>query len=208
MKRDGCCSQENLSVDQDDAFRRVLWVALGVNAAMFMVELGAGVGAGSVSLLSDGLDFFGDPATYGLSLYVLGMSLRHRAVAALAKGLIMACFGIWILGLAVYRSMFHGMPSAEVMGVIGILALIANVACAALLYRHRQGDSNRQSVWICSRNDVIGNFAVIAAASGVFATESPWPDLVVSTMACLGIIGAVQIARRANDDLVAAPKSV
>ena len=205
MKIGECCSHEDLQSEGDQAFRRVLWIALAINAMMFVVEIGAGIGAGSVALLSDALDFFGDAATYGLSLYVLTMSIRHRAFAALLKGSLMAVFGVWILGLAIYRCVVPGIPSAEIMGSIGVLALVANVICAVLLFRHRSGDSNRQSVWICSRNDAIGNIAVVVAASGVFATGTPWPDIAVGAiMAGLGISGAWQIARHARYDLATA----
>jgi Co/Zn/Cd efflux system component len=164
------------------SLKRVLWVVLVINAGMFMLEISAGVYAGSVSLLADAVDFLGDSASYAISLFVLMKSLRWRAGAAFLKGLSMGAFGLWILGSVVYNALVMGTPIASVMGSVGLLAMLANLVAAFLLYRYRNGDANMRSVWLCTRNDVLGNLAVIAAASGVFATGSQWPDLAVAVL--------------------------
>jgi Co/Zn/Cd efflux system component len=186
----------------DPAYRRVLMIALAINAVMFVVEIIAGIGAQSQSLKADALDFFGDSANYAVSLFVLAKSLRWRASAALAKGIAMAAFGAWI-GYEVVRHLIAGtVPAASTMGLIGVLALAANVWVAVMLYRWRAGDSNMRSVWLCSRNDAIGNIAVVAAAGGVFALDAGWPDLAVaSLMAGLALWAAVQIIAAAIVEL-------
>lgn len=200
----GCCSGgcHPPVKDATPRFRKALWVALAINAGMFLVEIVAGVAAGSSSLQADALDFFGDAANYGVSLLVLGMSLRHRAMASVLKGATMAAFGLWVIGYTGYHLLHGTVPAAEVMGAIGIAALVANASVAAMLYAFRDGDSNMRSVWICSRNDAIGNLAVLGAASGVFATGSAWPDvLVAAVMAVLALSGAVQVLRQAKGEL-------
>jgi len=195
-----CCSSEATcnTAQATGAFRRVLWIALVVNALMFVVEAVSGLAAGSVSLQADALDFFGDAVNYGVSLLVLGMALHRRALASLLKGASMGLFGLWVIGSTAYNVMFQTVPEAEIMGVVGVLALLANVGVAIILYRHRNGDSNRRSVWLCSRNDAIGNIAVVLAASGVFATGTAWPDLIVATiMASLALSASVQVIRHA-----------
>jgi len=205
----GCC--DDCGVDppaaaDDRRYRNILWLVLAINAAMFGVEVVAGLHAGSVSLQADSLDFLGDAANYGISLFVLGRPLRWRATASLLKGTTMGLFGIFVLGVALYKAFVLALPSAVVMGAVGIVALVANVVCAAVLYRFRNGESNRRSVWICSRNDAIGNIAVVVAASGVFMTATPWPDLFVgSVMALLALSGAYQIIRHAAAELSARP---
>jgi cation diffusion facilitator family transporter len=189
------------------AYRRVLWIVIAINATMFVVELTGGLIAGSVSLQADALDFLGDSLTYGISLAVLAMSLRWRAGAALVKGASMGLFGVWVIGTSAYHVFYPGLPSAPIMGAIGTAALIANVTSALLLYRHRQGDANMRSVWLCSRNDAISNIAVIIAASGVWATATGWPDLVVGAiMAILALSSSYQVIRQARAEwgLVAA----
>lgn len=186
----------------DTAYRRVLWIALIVNAVMFAVELIGGMAAESVALQADAVDFFADAANYGVSLFVLRMSLRARALAALVKGLAMGAFGLFVAGNAVLHAVAGRLPDAAPMGVIGALALAANVGVAVLLYRHRDGDANRQSVWLCTRNDAIGNVAVLVAASGVFATGTGWPDYAVAAvMAGLAIVAGMQVMRRATAEL-------
>jgi len=186
----------------DARYRRVLIVALLVNLAMFGVEIMAGSAAGSSSLLADALDFLGDAANYGISLYVLGHAMVWRARAALLKGLTMGLFGIWVLYSTIERLLAGHVPEASTMGIVGLLALLANVGVALMLYRYRTGDSNMQSVWICSRNDAIGNIAVMCAAGGVWLTASAWPDVVVALgMAVLAISGAIQIIRAALQEL-------
>jgi Co/Zn/Cd efflux system component len=180
----------------------VLWLALAINASMFLVEIIAGVTAGSSSLQADAMDFLGDAINYAVSLFVLGMSLRHRALASVLKGATMGAFGLWVVGNTGHHLLNGTVPQAEVMGVIGILALVANGGVAAMLYAFREGDSNMRSVWICSRNDAIGNLAVLGAASGVFATDSGWPDFAVAgVMASLALSGAAQVLRHAFAEL-------
>ncbi len=186
----------------DGPYRFVLWVALLLNAAMFVVEIGAGVASGSVSLLADSLDFLGDAANYGVSLFVLGASLAWRARTALVKAASMAAFGLWVAGEAVWSAISGVVPQAITMGVVGALALGVNVLVALLLYRYRDGDSNMRSVWLCSRNDAIGNLAVMAAAAGVFGTRTGWPDIAVAAvMAGLALWGAAQVTRLALREL-------
>ena len=139
------------------AHRRVLWTVLAINAAMFAVEIGAGLAAGSASLQADALDFLGDAANYGISLFVVGMALRYRALAALGKGASMAVFGLWVIAVAVWHAGHGTLPEAATMGAVGVAALVANAASFALLWAFRTGDANMRSVWICSRNDAIGN---------------------------------------------------
>lgn len=186
-------------------YRRILWIALLVNAAMFLVEVAGGLRADSVSLLADSLDFLGDAANYGISLWVLGMGLAVRARASLIKAGTMAAFGIGVLTVALWNAWSGSSPHAPVMGVIGSLALLANLGVAALLYAWRDGDSNMRSVWICSRNDALGNLAVLAAALGVFGTGQAWPDLAVAgIMATLALSGAWQVMRQARRELATA----
>jgi len=194
------CSSSKPPVDK--TYRRVLWVALAVNATMFLVELVAGAAAGSVSLQADAMDFLADAANYVVSLLILSMALSWRARAALLKGLSLGVIGFWVAGQTAWNAVYQTVPEAHVMGVVGTLALLANVGVAALLYVHRHGDANRQSVWICSRNDAIANLAVLAAAAGVFGTGTGWPDIVVAAvMAALSVSGAVQIVRQALAEL-------
>lgn len=206
---DACCSAPP-PPDRSSAYRRVLWVALVVNAAMFGVEVVAGITAGSVSLQADALDFFGDAANYALSLSVLSLALVWRARAALVKGLSMGVFGVWVLGAAAFNIIDGGTPHAITMGVVGFVALIANVVVAVLLYRFREGDANMRSVWLCSRNDAIGNAAVMIAALGVVGTGTLWPDIAVAAvMAGLALSASVETVRAALIELktgVAAPR--
>jgi Co/Zn/Cd efflux system component len=186
------------SREQDKRYRRVLWAALAINAAMFLIEIGAGVAAGSASLQADALDFLGDAANYSISLLVVGMALRYRASAALAKGGTMGVFGLWVLGTVVWHSVNGTVPEPITMGAVGLAALAANAATFGLLWSHRAGDSNMRSVWICSRNDVIGNLAVLLAALGVFGTGTGWPDIIVAAaMAALALQGAWIVLRQA-----------
>lgn len=183
----------------DARFRRVLWAALAINFAMFVIEAGAGIGAQSVSLQADALDFLGDSANYAISLFVLGLAVHWRTMAAFIKGAAMGAFGLWVVGATVWSLVFQGRPSAVVMGSVGVLALVANVVSAFLLYRFRGGDANMRSVWLCSRNDAIGNLAVVAAASGVFATGSNWPDLLVAAvMAGLALFASAKVLAHAG----------
>ncbi len=183
-------------------YRRVLWSVLAINGVMFLVEGASGLAADSVSLQADALDFLGDAATYGISLMVLGMSLRWRAGAALLKGTAMGAFGIWVLGASAYHIVYPALPSAGIMSGVGVLALVANLASAFLLYRFRHGDANARSVWLCTRNDAIGNIAVVAAGAGVFATATGWPDLGVGVvMAALALSSSFLVLRQAAREL-------
>lgn len=199
-----CCSSANQNTKAlaDKGWRRALWIALVVNAGMFAVELGAGVSADSRSLMADALDFVGDAANYAISLAVAGMALAWRARAALYKGMTLLLLGAWVLLSTAHAAYAGTLPEAQTMGVIGGMALVANVAVALILYRFRTGDANMRSVWICSRNDAIGNMAVVAAAAGVFGTGTAWPDLVVATvLATLGISGGLQIIAQARGEI-------
>jgi Co/Zn/Cd efflux system component len=194
------------AIADEPALRRVLWIALLANFAMFGVELIASWWSGSVSLQADALDFLGDAANYGITLFVVGMALSVRARATLIKGATMAAFGSWVIGSAVYRAWVGGTPEAEIMGGVAFLALAVNVCVAVLLYRHRSGDSNLRSIWLCSRNDAIGNVGVMMAAVGVSTTASNWPDLLVAfIIASLNISAAIQVIRLARFELQLVP---
>lgn len=198
-----CASESATEAERaDPRFRRVLWFALVSNAVMFVVEIIASFMSGSVSLQADALDFFGDAVNYGVTLFVLGMALHARAKAALFKSATMTAFGLWVIGNAIYRAATGGVPDAEVMGVIGFVALLVNVGVAVMLYRYRSGDSNMRSIWLCSRNDAFGNIAVMLAAGGVFATASGWPDIAVAALiAGLNLSAAVHVLRQALAEL-------
>lgn len=186
----------------DPRWRRALWIALVVNAVMFLAELGAGEIADSRSLQADALDFFGDAANYAISLGVAGMALVWRARAALVKGLTLTALGAYVIVGALIAAFDGSSPQPTIMGAVGLAALAANVGVALMLYRFREGDANMRSVWICSRNDAIANIAVVAAAFGVFGTGSAWPDLIVAAiMATLGITGGIKIIRLALNEL-------
>ena len=199
---DSCCAPPPLSLGPKKAYRRVLFTVLAINAVMFAVEVIAGVAAGSASLQADALDFLGDAANYAISLLVVGMALRFRASAALAKGLTMGLFGLWVISTVFWHAVHGTLPSAFAMGGIGLAALLANAASFGLLWAYRQGDANMRSAWICTRNDVLGNLAVLLAALGVLGTGTGWPDVIVATiMAGLAIQGAVIVIRQAVGEL-------
>ena len=169
---------------------------------MFIVEVAASWSSGSVSLLADAVDFFGDAANYGLSLAVLSMAMHVRSKAAIVKGACMAAFGVFVLARAAWALQAGTPPEPVTMGVVATGALAANLGVALLLYRHRSGDANMRSVWICTRNDAIGNVAVGLAALGVFGTGTAWPDLLVAVlMAALAISGAASVLRQARTEL-------
>jgi Co/Zn/Cd efflux system component len=196
-----CCAPAAPS-GTDPRYRRALWIALAVNAAMFVVELLASWHSGSVSLLADAIDFMGDAANYALSLSVLGMALSARSKAALVKAACMAAFGVFVLGKALWNWRAGLAPEAATMGAVGLAALAANVLVAWMLYRFRNGDANMRSVWLCSRNDAIGNLAVMLAALGVAGTGSAWPDLAVAAaMGVLALTGAATVAKQACAEL-------
>ena len=201
---DNCCEDAcgSSKVLNEPLWRRALWAALVINAGMFCVEMLAGSAADSRALQADALDFLGDAANYAISLLVAGMALTWRSRAAFAKGLTLAALGGWVLVTAARSALIGASPEPETMGVVGFAALAANASVALMLYRFRTGDANMRSVWICSRNDAVGNIAVMAAALGVFGTGSAWPDLVVAAiLASLGISGGVQIVRHAASEL-------
>lgn len=196
------CCHAPAAPSVDPRYRRALWVALWVNASMFVAELAASWSSGSLSLLADSIDFFGDAANYALSLAVVGMALSVRSKAALFKAACMGAFGVFVLGQALWRMRSGAAPEALTMGAVGFVALLANVGVALLLYRFRTGDANMRSVWLCSRNDAIGNLAVMLAALGVFGTGSAWPDLLVAAlMAALALTGAHTVFRQARAEL-------
>lgn len=200
-----CCASEAAAGCRTaipPGYRKALWFALAANSVMFVVEIGAGLRADSVSLLADSMDFLGDAANYAISLGVLGLSLVWRARASLIKALTMATFGVWILAVTLFNAVAGSTPHPPTMGAIGLLAMLANFAVLGVLMRYRHGDSNMRSVWLCTRNDVIGNAAVLLAALGVFGSGSAWPDLVVGAIfAGLALSAAVQIARQAAGEL-------
>ncbi len=201
----GCCENSCSSTGKaadDPIWRRVLWFALIVNASMFAVEMASGVAAGSSSLKADALDFLGDAGNYAISLGVAGMALKWRARAALVKGITLLVMGLWVAASTAWHAVQGTLPSAEVMGIIGTLALTANAAVAIMLFRFRGGDANRRSAWICSRNDAIGNVAVLLAAAGVFGSGRGWPDIAVAAVISgLALWGGGQIVRQALDEL-------
>jgi len=195
----GHCCHNDVKFDGVSAgFKRALWAVIAINGIMFGVELTAGALAGSQALQADALDFLGDTATYAISLAVIGMPLRTRAMAAFFKGLSLGAMGLWVFGSTLYQTLVLGVPQAEVMGIVGFLALTANVASVLLLLRYKDGDANVRSVWLCSRNDALGNVAVMMAAGGVWLSETAWPDLIVASfMAGLFLWSSVQIVRQA-----------
>lgn len=203
-----CCSPKRPELT-DSRYRRVLWAAFLINGIMFLIEIVAGLMAGSVSLQADALDFLGDTANYVISLFVIGMALRHRAKAALMKGATMGLFALWVIGAIVWHVVYGTLPRAATMGEVGFMALVANAVVFGLLWTSRKGDSNMRSTWLCSRNDVIGNLAVLLAAVGVFGTGTGWPDVIVAaTMAGLGLQGAAQVFRHAFGELRLTPSSM
>lgn len=198
-----CCDPDQIRPSNNDSsWRRILWIALGLNGIMFGVEIVAGIAADSRALKADALDFLGDAANYAISLGVAGMALVWRARAALVKAATMLAFGLWVLGSTVWGFLVGAAPDAGTMGIVGTVALGVNLAVAAMLFRYRSGDANMRSVWICSRNDAIGNIAVLAAAIGVFGTGRAWPDLVVaSILAGLAVWGSAEVFKQARGEL-------
>lgn len=199
----GCAAPVFAGMSQN--YRRTLVAVIFINAAMAVVEIAAGAAAQSQALLADALDFIADTATYGLSLFMIGRPLRWRARAALVKGVSLAVMAALILATTIARAVFIETPHGETMSMVGLLALAANVTCALLLMRWRDGDSNVRSVWLCTRNDAIGNAAVLAAGLAVIATATPWPDLAVALLlAALFLRSAVSIIAQARRELRAA----
>ncbi len=196
-----CCDHDTQFEGLSSDYRRRLWAVIVINAVMFAVEMTAGQLAGSQALQADALDFLGDTLTYGMSLAVIGATIRVRATAALAKGLSLLAMGLFVFGSTVWRVFVAGVPQAEIMGAVGLLALAANVGSVLLLMKYKDGDANVRSVWLCSRNDAIGNIAVMAAALGVWGTATGWPDIAVAAvMAGLFLSSAWQILRQAGEE--------
>jgi Co/Zn/Cd efflux system component len=197
-----CCEHAPDPQRGDAGYRRVLWAVLAINAMMFAIEVAAGLAAGSASLQADALDFLGDAGNYAISLFVVGMALRYRAMAALMKGATMTVFGLWVIGITAWHAWHGTLPNAFTMGAVGCAALIANAASFGLLWAFRRGDANMRSAWICTRNDVLGNLAVLLAALGVFGTGTGLPDVVVAaTMAVLALQGAWTVLNQARAEL-------
>ncbi|MBC7712645.1 MAG: cation diffusion facilitator family transporter [Rhizobacter sp.] len=184
------------------AFKRVLWISLILNFGMFFVEVIYGVLSNSLSLRADAIDFLGDGANYFVTLFILNSALKTKAKVSSAKAIFMLVFGAWILVEAVMRFFSHTVPDSFTMSWVGVMALAANALCALLLFKFKDGDSNMQSVWLCSRNDAIGNVAVIVASGGVYWWGTQWPDLVVAIfMASLAVHSGAQILRSARNEL-------
>lgn len=203
----GSCHSDKPPIDP--RYRRALWIALVINVLMFGVELVGSFKAGSVSLLADAVDFFGDAGNYALSLFVLGLAPIWRSRTALIKGITMGGYGLFVLGRAAWSAATGTMPEPATMGMIGFLALLANGSVALLLYAHRNGDANMRSVWLCTRNDAIGNLAVMLAAFGVFGTGSSWPDIGVAVvMGLLGVAAARSVIAHSRSELTLARRSV
>jgi cation diffusion facilitator family transporter len=177
---DACCHEKEEEIASlQGAHGRALRIVLAINATFFAIELCAGILAHSTALLADSLDMLGDSLVYGLSLYVLSRSPKWKVSAAMAKGVIMIVFGIGVMIEAVYKALSGQVPGYETIGIIGLLALLANAFCFILLYRHRGDNLNLRSTWLCSRNDVIANAAVLVAALGVYLSKSLWPDVII-----------------------------
>jgi Co/Zn/Cd efflux system component len=199
-----CCEHDCKAAPSalEPRWRRVLWVALAINAVMFAVEIGGSLVADSSALLADAVDFLGDAFNYGLSLAVLALSPLARARAAAVKGATMTAYGLFVGGHAAWAWTQGIVPAPATMGAVAVLALLANAVVALMLYRYRTGDANMRSVWICSRNDVLGNLAVIAAALGVFSTTQGWPDAVVAAiLSALAVSGGIAVMRHARDEM-------
>jgi Co/Zn/Cd efflux system component len=197
-----CCGANVKFEGLSAAYKHRLWLVIAINAGMFAVETAGGALAGSQALQADALDFLGDALTYGITLAVIGASVTVRARAALFKGITLSLMGFWVFGATAYHVLVLGMPRAELMGAIGFLALAANVTSVLLLAKYKDGDANVRSVWLCSRNDAIGNIAVMVAALAVWWTASKWPDLIVAAiMAGLFLWSSAQILRQALGEL-------
>jgi Co/Zn/Cd efflux system component len=203
---DTCCESKSQVLSQlQESHKKVLHIVLGINVILFAVEITAGLLAHSSALLADSLDMLGDSLVYGFSIYAVARGGRMKAQAAVFKGGIMAAFGIFVLGQAVYRIGLPRVPIYETIGAIGLMALAANGLCLVLLWRHRTDDINMSSVWLCSRNDIIANISVLFAAAGVWFTGSAWPDILIgSALAVLFLRSALVVLRGAFGELRAA----
>ncbi len=196
---EGCTSDKPVA---DKRYRRILWIAMVINMVMFGIEFAGGLKADSVSLLADAIDFLGDAGNYALSLFVLGMATIWRSRAAFLKGIAMGTYGVLVLGKAGWSAAIGTMPEAATMGLIGFLALLANALVGWLLYTYRNGDANMRSVWLCTRNDAIGNVAVMLAALGVSGTSRGWPDVAVAVlMGVLAISAACSVIAQSWNEI-------
>ena len=194
----GCSGPQKTFDGMSAQYKRILWIVIAINASMFFVEMAAGQLSGSKALQADALDFLADALTYGISLAVIGLSVAVRTNAALFKAFTLFAMGLWVAGSTLWQVFFVGVPAAHIMGIIGFMALTANVTSVLLLMKYKDGDANVRSVWLCSRNDAIGNVAVMIAALGVWGTATGWPDLFVAgVMASLFLYSATQIVRQA-----------
>ncbi|MEW8505725.1 MAG: cation transporter [Candidatus Thiodiazotropha sp.] len=204
----GCDCGSELKFDGVSVgYKRILWLVIAINALMFLFETGASVVSNSMALRADALDFLGDSLTYAITLLAIGRSLHWRASAAIFKGITLICMGLWVLGSTLYRVFVLGVPNEIIMGSVALLAFAANMVSVVLLLKYRDGDANVRSVWLCSRNDAIGNLAVLVAAGAVFMTQSHWPDLLVATlMSMLFLHSARLIIRQARDELTHDPE--
>lgn len=200
---ENCCNDKACEVEAlQERQSSVLKIVLLINAVMFVVEMTAGLMSGSVSLVADSLDMLGDSLVYGFSIYVVTRGARMKAISALFKGGIMAMFGLFVLGQAIYRILFPHVPMFEAIGTFGVLALIANSLCLLLLWRRRTDDINMRSVWLCSRNDIIANVSVILAGVGVWLMHSGWPDILVGlVLSALFLRSALFVLRGAINEL-------
>ena len=186
----------------DPRYRRALWIALVLNALMFGLEIVASFSAQSVSLLADAVDFLGDAGNYAVALFVLGLAPVWRSRSALWKGWLMVGFGVFVLGKSAWQWSAGVVPEPFIMGWVSLLALVVNVGVAALLYAYREGDAQARSVWLCSRNDVLGNLGVMGAAGGVWATNHGWPDIAVAlVLAGLALTSGASVIRHARQEL-------
>ncbi len=198
----GCCEHDLKFEDISRRYKTILWIVIAINALMFLLETGASVAANSMALRADALDFLGDTLTYGITLLAIGHSLRWRASAAMLKGVTLLLMGMWVLGSTLYRVLVLGIPNDVMMGSVAIMAFAANMTSVLLLLRYRDGDANVRSVWLCSRNDAIGNVAVMLAAVAVYYTQTKWPDLMVAfLMSGLFFYSSFQIIQRARGEL-------
>ena len=201
-----CCDHDCSAPQTDHRYRRILWIALAVNLAMFGIEIAASIVAGSVSLRADALDFLGDATNYAVALAVVGLALHWRARAAMLKWAVMGLLGLWVAASTVHHAIAATVPHGEIMSGVGLLALAANLSIAALLYRYRAADSQALSVWLCTRNDCIANIAVMAAGAGVWFSGTPWPDIAVAAIiAYLGLSSAARVIRQARRELGRSP---
>jgi cation diffusion facilitator family transporter len=202
-----CCDDKGCEVAAlREHHARVLWIVLAINAVMFLVEGTAGILAHSTSLLGDALDMLGDALVYGFSLFVLARSARWQASAALIKGAFMLLFGLAVLGEAAHKMFQPVMPVAQTMGIVGSLALAANLMCFSLLYRHRGDNLNMSSTWLCSRNDLVANVAVLAAAAVTFLLASRWPDILVGGLIASLFLGSALGVLRQSARALRAPQ--